>query len=332
VADEFLRRAQEHQDTEATLVAYRLCGSGAFWRGEMAAARESLERTLALYDLDRHHSLAFLYVQDPRVAALSGLSWTLLAQGYPEQARARSQEALDAARQIAHINTLAYGLLFACLFEQFRQAVREAQDRAEALAALATEQGFPHFLAAATVIRGWVLIQAGEMETGLEQLRQGHPAWRATGAGLYEPYFLGLQAEAHGRSGAVEEGLDLVAKALDCANATGERWFEAELHRMGGELLLRLPRPDLAAAEARLRQAAAVARQQGARMWELRAATSLARLWREQGQISEAHDLLAPLYGQFSEGLETSDLQTARTILRETTVHSRSNGSVSDAL
>ncbi len=332
VADEFLRRAQEHQDTEASLVASRLCGSGAFWRGEVAAAREPLERTLALYELQRHHSLAFLYVQDPRVAALSGLSWTLLAQGYPEQARARSHEALDAARQLAHVNTLAYGLLFACFFEQFNRAARGAQDRAEALVALATEQGFPHFLAAATVIRGWVLTQAGEMETGLELLRQGHPAWRATGAGLYEPYFLGLQAEAHGRSGTVEEGLDLVAKALDCANATGERWFEAELHRMGGELLLRLPRPDLAAAEARLRQAAAVARQQGTRMWELRAATSLARLWREQGQTSEAHDLLAPIFGQFSEGLETPDLQTARTILRETTAHSRSNGSVSDAL
>jgi predicted ATPase len=140
---------------------------------------------------------------------------------------------LDAARKLAHVNTLAYGLLFTCFFEQFRQAVGEAQDRAEALVGLATEQGFPHFLAAATVIRGWVLTQAGELETGLAQLRQGHPAWRATGAGLYEPYFLGLQAGAHGHSGAVEE--------LDCAEAIGERWFEAELHRMEGELLLRLP-------------------------------------------------------------------------------------------
>ena len=133
------------------------------------------------------------------MAALSGLSWALLALGYPEQAQARSREALDAARELAHLNTLAYALLFACFFEQFRRAGRDAQDRAEALVALATEQDFPHFLAAATMVRGWALSEAGEMETGLAQLRQGLPAWRATGAGLYEPYFLGLQAEAHGR-------------------------------------------------------------------------------------------------------------------------------------
>jgi predicted ATPase len=324
VADEFLRRAQEHQDAGATVVAHRIQGTGAFWRGDIAAAREHLERTLALYDPERHHSLAFLYVQDPRVAALSALSWTLLAQGYPEQARARSHEALGAARELAHLNTLAYALLFACFFEQFRRAGRDAQDRAEALVALATEQNFPHFLAAAMAIRGWVLIEAGETETGFAQLRQGLPAWRATGAGLYEPYFLGLQAEAHGRSGAVEEGLALVAMALDRTEKTGERWFEADLHRMQGELMLRLPKPDLATAEARLRQAVAIARQQGTRMWELRAATSLAQLWSEQGLIGEAYDLLAPVYRQFTNGSRTADLQSARAILRGITGNSES--------
>jgi predicted ATPase len=217
----------------------------------------------------------------------------------------------------AHLNTLAYALLFACFFEQFCRAGREAQDRAEALVELSTEQDFPHFLAAATVIRGWALTQSGEMETGLAQLRQGLPAWRATGAGLYEPYFLGLQAEAHGRSGAVEEGLDLIAEALDRVEETGERWFEAELHRMMGELMLRLPRSDPTAAEARFQQAASVARQQGAKLWELCAATRLARLWREQGRRGEAHDLLSPLYSQFTEGFGTPDLQAASAILRE---------------
>jgi predicted ATPase len=285
----------------------------------VTAARNDLERTLALYDPERHHSLAFLYVQDPRVAALSGLSWTLFALGYPEQARARSREALDAARELAHLNTLAYALLFACFFEQFRGAGREAQDRAEALVELSTEQDFPHFLAAASMIRGWALTQSGEAETGFAQLRQGLPAWRATGAGLYEPYFLGLQAEARGRSGAVEEGLDLVTKALDRVEETGERWFGAELHRMMGELMLRLPRCDPTVAEARFGHAAAMARQQGAKLWELRAATRLARFWREQGRRGEAHDLLTPLYSQFTEGFGTPDLQAASAILRETT-------------
>jgi predicted ATPase len=318
VADEFLRRTQDHQEASATVVAHRIGGSGAFWRGDMAAARTDLERTLALYDPERHRSLAFLYVQDPRVAALSALSWTLFALGYPEQARARSHEALDSARELSHLNTLAYALLFACFFAQFRGAGREAQDRAEALVALSTEQNFPHFLAPASVIRGWALTQSGEAKTGLAQLRQGLSAWRATGAGLYEPYFLGLQAEAHGRSGAVEEGLDLVAKALDRVEETGERWFEAELHRISGELMLRRAEADPAAAEGRFAHAAAMARQQGAKLWELRAATCLARLWSEQGRRGEAHDLLTPLYNQFTEGFGTPDLQAASAILRDT--------------
>jgi predicted ATPase len=208
--------------------------------------------------------------------------------------------------------------LFACFFEQYRWAWREAKDRAEALVELSTEQNFPHFLAAATVIRGWALTQSGEAETGLAQLQQGLPAWRATGAALYEPYFLGLQAEAYGRSGAVQEGLDLVAKALDRVEETGERWFEAELHRMIGELMLRLPRSDPTAAEARFAHAAATARQQGAKLWELRATTRLARLWIEQGRRGEAHDLLSPLCSQFTEGFGTPDLQAASAILRET--------------
>ncbi|MCP3395529.1 AAA family ATPase [Bradyrhizobium sp. CCGB12] len=317
VADEFLRRAQDHQETSATLVAHRVSGTGSLWRGEITAARPHLERTLALYDPERHRSLAFLYVQDPRVAALSSLSWTLFALGYPEQARARSREALDAARELAHLNTMAYALLFACFFEQYRLAWREAKDRAEALIALSNEQGFPHFLAPATVIRGWVLTQSGEAEMGLTQLREGLPAWRATGAGLYEPYFLGLQAEALGCLGAIEEGLDLVAKALDRVEETRERWFEAELHRMMGELMLRLPRPDPIAVETRFEHAAATARRQGAKLWELRAATRLAQFWREQGRRGEAHDLLSPLYRQFTEGFGTPDLQAARALLQE---------------
>jgi predicted ATPase len=318
VADEFLRRAQDHQEASATVVAHRVSGTGAFWRGEVATARTHLERILAIYDPEQDRSLAFLYVQDPRVAAQSALSWTLFALGYPEQAQVRSREALDAARELAHPNTLAYALLFACFFEQFRGAGHEAQDRAEALVELSTEQDFPHFLAAATMIRGWALTQLGELETGLAQLRQGLPAWRATGAGLYEPYFLGLQAEAHARSGAVKESLDLIARALDRVEETGERWFEAELHRITGELILQLPKADPAAAEARFRQAASVARQQGAKLWELRATTRLARFCRERGRRGDAHDLITLLYSQFTEGFGTPDLQAASAILRET--------------
>jgi predicted ATPase len=146
--------------------------------------------------------------------------------------------------------------------------------------------------------------------------------WQATGAGFLVPYFRSLFAEIHVRSGAVNEGLDLVTEALHRVEETGERWFEAELHRMTGELMLRLPNADASGAEARFGHAAATARQQGAKLWELRAATRLARLWREQDRCAEARDLLTPVYSQFTEGFATPDLQAARAILREITARS----------
>ncbi|MFK4506417.1 hypothetical protein [Bradyrhizobium daqingense] len=146
--------------------------------------------------------------------------------------------------------------------------------------------------------------------------------WQATGAGFLVPYFRSLLSEVHARSGAIDEGLDLIDETLNRVEETGERWFEAELNRVRGELMLRLPKADPAAAEARFRQAASVARQQSAKLWELRAATRLARLWNEQGRYDEAHDLLIPLYSQFTEGFGTADLQAARATLREITASS----------
>jgi predicted ATPase len=317
LADELLRRAQDHQDAAAMIVGHRVVGTGALWRGELAGARRAFEQSLALYNSQQHGSLGLLYVQDPRVAALSGLSWTLFALGYPEQAQARSDDALDAARELAHVNTLAYALLFRSFLAQMRRARGDAQNQAEALVALATEQDIPHFLGAATMVRGWALTEAGETEPGLAQLRKGLPAWRASGAALYEPYFLSLQAEAHARGGSVKKALDLVGEALSRVNETGERWLEAELHRMTGELMLRLPDQNVAGGEAGLSRAVAVARQQGAKMWEVRAAVSLARLWIDQNRRNDARQLLAPLCGKFTEGCQTRDLQIAEAILRE---------------
>jgi predicted ATPase/class 3 adenylate cyclase len=315
LAEELRRRAEEHQDVAATLVGYRVIGTGALWRGEIVAAREPFERTLALYDPERHRSLAFLYVQDPRMAALSGLSWALLALGYPEQAQAHNREALAAARELSHANTLAYALMWACFFSQFSREERDARDRAEELIALATEQNFPHYIAAGRMILGWALTQAGECEAGIEHLRRGLLAWRATGAAVYVPYFLGLQAEAYGRAGRVSEGLDLVSEALRQVDETGERWFEAGLHRLSGELRLQLPRADASTAEACFRQAIAFARRQDTKLWELRAAARLSRLLIEQDRHQEAYDLLAPVHAWFTEGLDTPDLKRARALL-----------------
>jgi predicted ATPase len=320
--EDLLRRAQEQDDAAAETIGNRIVGTAALLRGELVAARTHLERTLGVYDPAAHRSLAFLFAQDPRVSGLSVLSWALFVLGYPEQAQARSKEALTDAKELSHRNTLGYALLYGCILSQLGRDRDEALDRANSLIALAAEQGSPHFLAAGDVIRGWTLGAAGEFEAGIAQVRDGLTRWRATGAGFLVPYFLSLLAELQGHAGAVNDGLDVVAEALDRVEETGERWFEAELHRMMGELMLRLPSSGPTAAEARFAHAVATARQQGAKLWELRAATRLARLWREQGRRGEAHDLLAPLYSQFTEGFGTPDLQAASAILQETTASS----------
>ena len=322
VGEDLLCRAQAQNDAAAETIGNRIVGTTELLRGELMAARAHLERTLALYDPTAHGSLAFLFAQDPSVAGLSVLSWGLFALGYPEQAQARSEEALSGAKELSHRNTLGYALLYGCILSQLRQNHDEAGDRANALIALAAEQDSPHFLGAGIIIRGWTLGEAGDLRAGIAQIRDGLSMWQATGAGFLVPYFRSLFAEIHVRSGAVNEGLDLVTEALHRVEETGERWFEAELHRMTGELMLRLPNADASGAEARFGHAAATARQQGAKLWELRAATRLARLWREQDRCAEARDLLTPVYSQFTEGFATPDLQAARAILREITARS----------
>jgi predicted ATPase len=208
--------------------------------------------------------------------------------------------------------------MYACFLAQLCRDDRTARDQAEALAALATEQKFPHFVAAATALRGWAIVEAGEVEAGLAQLRQGVAAWRATGAARnWEPYLLGLQAEGQRRVGQVPEALALAKEALAKTERTGGGWFEPELHRLYGEALLRTEQPNMREAEACFHRALSVAREQSAKWWELRAARSLARLWTHQGQRQRAYDLLAPAYGWFTEGFETQDLKDARALLDE---------------
>lgn len=317
--EDLLRRAQEQSDTAAETIGNRIVGTAELLRGELVAARAHLERTLTLYDRAAHRSLAFQFAQDPSVAGLSVLSWGLFALGYPEQAQARSEQALTDAKELSHRNTLGYALLYGCILSQLRQDQDEARDRANTLIALAAEQDSPHFLGAGIIIRGWTLGEAGDFGAGIAQIREGLAMWQATGAGFLVPYFLSLLAELNGHARAVKGALDIVTEALDRVEESGEGWFEAELHRIMGELILQLPKPDPIAAGAQFGHAAAIARQQGAKLWELRAATRLARLWREQGRPGEAHDLLTPLYGQFTEGFGTADLQAARKVLRETT-------------
>jgi predicted ATPase len=317
VAEDMLRLAEAAGDLAGRVAAHRALGSALSNLGELAAARAHLERALALYDPVLHRSLAFVYPQDERVAGLCWLSRGLHVLGYPDQAMARSREAVSEARDLAHPYTLAHALLFRCKLCALGGDRPGAEEQAEAVTSLCTEQGFPFWLALGRILQGWALAQSGRVQTGIAQMQQGLETYWATGGAHWSPYLLALMAEAHGKVAEAATALDLLANALVRVERTGERWYEAELHRCRGELLLSLAEFDHSEAEVCFDRAITVACKQSARMWELRAATSLARLWRDQGRRAEAHDLLAPVYAWFTEGFDTADLKDAKALLDE---------------
>jgi predicted ATPase len=244
-------------------------------------------------------------------------AWTLWSLGYPDQGLARSQEALTLAQQRAHPLSLSQALGVAAQFHQFCRDVCAAQECAEASIHLAMEQGFPLHTARGAVLRGWALAQQREAQAGIAQIEQGLRAWRATGAETVRPNWLALLAETHGMMGQPEAGLTALAEALTLVDTTGERWYEPEMYRLKGELLLQQSTSNQTEAEACFHQAINIARSQQAKSLGLRAATSLARLWQQQSKHREAYDLLAPVYHWFTEGFETADLQDAKGLLDE---------------
>jgi predicted ATPase len=204
------------------------------------------------------------------------------------------------------------------MLHQFRREGHAAQERAEATIALSNEQGFPFYLVWGTIPRGWVLAEQGQGEEGIAQIREGLAAYRAMGAEVYRPYFLALLAEAYGKVGQTEEGLTVLTEALEAVDRTGERYYEAELYRLKGKLVLQsgVRGPGSEVEECFLK-AIEISRRQQAKSLELRAATSLGRLWQHQGKKAEAHELVSEIYHWFTEGFDTKDLQDAKTLLEE---------------
>jgi predicted ATPase len=243
-------------------------------------------------------------------------AWALWLQGYPEQALVRSHEGLTIAEARAHPYSRAWALSWAAIIRQYRREVHATQERAEALIALSTEQGFALTLALGTILRGSALAAQEAGEPAIVQIYQGLAAWRATGTETLRPYFLGLLAEAQGKVGRAAEGLIVLAEALTRVDETEERWCEAELYRLRGELLLQGDTDSDDEAESCFHQALDVARRQQAKSLELRAAMSLSRLWQRQGKRDEAPQLLAEVYTWFTEGFDTPDLQEAQALLQ----------------
>jgi len=323
-----LRLAQSVQDPALLLQAHYLLGATLFCLGEIAQARKHAEQGIALYNPKQHSSHAFLYGQDPGVACLFWTAWALWYLGYPDQALKKGHEAFVLAQELSHPYSLAVVLDLLAFLHQFRREEHTAQEQAEASITLSTERGFEFFLEMGTILQGWALAGQGQREEGIEQMRQGLASWQATGAELYRSYWLALLAEAYGKAGQTEEGLTVLAEALAVVNKNSERFYEAELYRLKGELLLMqavgagsIPDEFVGdaptEAETCFRQAIDIARCQSAKSLELRAVISLSHLLQKQGKKQEARRMLAEIYGWFTEGFDTRDLKEAKALLDE---------------
>ena len=307
----------------ADLAAYELgtelvLGAAAMHMGKLNLARGHLEQVLDRYDPEQHRGTAYALGHDPAVGAWSYLSFVLWHQGFPDQAAAASQTALDRAGELNHPYSQGYAASFAAMLQQMLRQWQACQTRAEAALRIGREGGFALWQAIGALTRGWALSQQGAAGDGIVELVQGLAAWEGTGAALALPYQRAVLADAFLAAGEREKGLHALTGSFCCPQ---EVWWLPEQHRLRGELLLLAPHAGgpymarQAAAESAFRQALDLASQEGSRALRLRAAMSLARLMHDQGRDAEARAALAEPYAWFTEGFGTPDLQEARRLL-----------------
>jgi predicted ATPase len=315
LGETLLRLAQRAHDPTLSVIAHYALGATWLWLGALPAARSHQEEGIARYTPNQRRAPAFRIGHDLGVGCRVGAALTLWLLGYPDQALPRLHEALALTHELSHPFSLAFARGYAAMVYQLRRDVLAVHEHAEAAVTLSTEQGFPYWAAMGMSLRGWALAMQGQGEEGMTQLRQGIASFRATGAAVVVPYFCTMLADVCDHLGHTEDGLQVLAEAHTLVEQQEERWWEAEIHRLRGVLLLRQMGTPQAEAETCFQRALDVARRQEAKSLELRAAMSLARLWQQQGKRAAAYDLLAPIYGWFTEGFDTTDLQEARVLL-----------------
>ena len=315
VAEELLAVAGRQNDRHAKLLAHRSCGLNLLFRANFAGALRHFKEAVTLYERPGIGSLMSPPV-DPRIASQSFIPWGLLVLGYADQAITESQQALAYARELSHPYTLAFALHVNCIFHQLRDDGTILRERSQQLVELATEHGFPHLRGSGRCFRARATIAlGGSIADAISEMWEGLAEKRATGAEIKVPYYYGLIAEAHIRINRTMEGLKLLSDALELVERTDEHWYEAELYRLRGEILVR--NGDWRGAEPGFSDALARAKKYDAKLFELRAAMSLVRLWRDQGKVRQARELLAAVYGWFTEGFDTRDLKEAKALLGE---------------
>ena len=315
LGEQLLHVASRHHDPALLLGAYDALACTAFHLGTFAQVREYTERGLSLYDPQQHRTLASLYGKNLGVTCWYWSAMAIWFLGYPDQALGRIDEALTLAQTLAHPYSMAVALNRAAFLGQFCQESHATRQWAEAAVAIAAEHGFPRHSALGTILRGWALVRQGQDHEGIAQIRQGLVAYQELGMAMEDPYFLGLLADAYASSGQIEPGLAALAEALARLPRGRGFFYEAELYRLRGELLLRQAAPDALQAEECFHQALALAHRQEAKSLDLRATMSLCRLWQQQGKSGEARQLLAEVYTRFTEGFDTADLREARALL-----------------
>jgi predicted ATPase len=311
--NDLLRLSRQRDDAAGLVLAHQSLGRNLMFVGQFASSRSHLEQTLALCDVGSDASLVRQAGVHPRVASQAFLAISLFCLGHPAQAVARSTAAIVEAQRLAHPPSLAVSLTNGARLGSLVGNDAMLDKWAGQLATVAAEQGFSLWRAMGTIYRGWLKVKNGDVVEGISLIRNGSAAYRATGAEAWVSYQIALLATACEIAGQVEEAVDLLDDAQGIAGRTGERWLAAELYRHKGWLLLRRGQPE--AAEDSYREALSIAAEQEAKLWELRACVSLARLRRDQGRRAEARDLLAPIYGWFTEGFDTPDLKEAKVLL-----------------
>jgi predicted ATPase len=320
LAGQFLELAEKQGASVPLLLGHGLMGFSLLVTGNFTQSLRQTDQALALYDPAVHRPLAMLFGQDVRVTNLSQRSLALWFLGYPDAALAGANQFLKEARQIDQVGTLFHALNFSIVVHFLCGAHPTADALANELFTLADEQDAGMWKPVGLVYRGWILAASGRASEAVQLITSALAAIRATGTTLFRPVSLSLTAKCYADLGQLEDAGRSVDEATTVIEGTKETWFEADVYRIAGEIALKSPQPDAAKAEAYFERALAVARQQQARSFELRDAMSLARLWRSQGKVQQARELLAPVYGWFTEGFDTRDLKEAKALLEELAV------------
>jgi predicted ATPase/class 3 adenylate cyclase len=315
LAAQFLALADKQRATGPLMVGHRLMGTSFLLTGDIARGRGHLDQTIGLYEPTEHRPLATRFGQDAGVSALAFRTLALWLLGYPDAALRDADEALRTAREMGQAATLMHALYLASITYTLCGNYAAATAQTKELVALAEEKRGLFWKAVGMMRRGSVLALTGRALDATEMLTSGITAYRTTGATLLLPLYLPRLARAHAELGRFEEAWRCIGEAMTAVKSAKEKWCEAEVNRTAGEIALKAPHSDVAKAEAYFERALAVARQQEAKSWELRAATRMARLWCDQGRPQKARELLAPVYGWFTEGFDTLDLREAKALL-----------------